>query len=77
VKRIVVDANGNKYVRTWKPGPKPKGYVKVLVNLPAEYVAAMKAKNDECGGLNPMSEQIRMAVRGALCGLIYISLLKQ
>lgn len=59
-----------------KPGPKPKGYVKVLVNLPVEYIAAMKAKNIECGGLSSVSEQIRQAVRGSLCGLIYISLLK-
>ena len=77
MKRIVVDANGNKRVREWKPGPKSRGYVKVLVNLPPEYVAVMKAKNDECGGCNSMSEQIRQAVRGALCGLIYTSLLKQ
>ncbi len=59
-----------------KTGPKPRGYVKVLVNIPAAYHAAMKAKNAECGGLNPVSEQIRMAIRGHLCGLIYISLLK-
>lgn len=52
------------------------GYVKVLVNLPVEYVALMKAKNEECGGLLSVSQQIRDAVRGSLCGLIYISLLK-
>lgn len=59
-----------------KSGQKPQGYVKVLVNLPAEYVALMKAKNETCGGLLPVNQQIRDAVRGALCGLIYISLLK-
>lgn len=59
-----------------KTGPKPMGYVKVLVNLPVEYVALMKAKNEECGGLLSVSQQIRDAVRGSLCGLIYISLLK-
>lgn len=59
-----------------KSGPKPKGYVKMLVNIPVAYVAAMKAKNAECGGLYPVSEQIRAAIRGQLCGLIYISLLK-
>lgn len=59
-----------------KPGPKPKGYVKVLVSLPAEYLELMKWKNEECGGLYSVNEQIRQAVRGALCGLIYISLLK-
>jgi hypothetical protein len=73
--RIVVNVNGDKHIRKWKPGPKPKGYVKVLVNLPAEYIAIMKIKNEECGGLNPISEQIRTAVRGHLCGLVYISLL--
>ena len=55
-----------------KTGPKPKGYVKVLVN----YLALMKWQNEKCGGLNPLSEQIRQAIRGMLCGLIYISLLK-
>ena len=74
---IVTDVNGNKHLRKWKPGPKAKGYVKVLVNIPAEYLAIMKIKNEKCGGLNPVSEQIRQAIRGSLCGLIYISLLKQ
>ena len=59
-----------------KTGPKPKGYVKVLVNIPAEYLALMKWQNEKCGGLNPVSEQIRQAIRGMLCGLIYINLLK-
>lgn len=75
--RVVVDVNGNKRLRVWKPGPKPRGYVKVLVNMPIEYVELMKWKNEQCGGLYSVSEQIRQAVRGALCGLIYISLLKQ
>lgn len=73
---IVVDVNGNKHLRTWRPGPKPKGYVKVLVNLPIEYVELMRWKKEECGGMYPVNEQIRMAVRGMLCGLIYISLVK-
>lgn len=76
MKKIVSDVNGNKHIREWRPGPKPKGYVKVLVNLPAEYIVIMKIKNEQCGGLNPVSEQIRAAVRGHLCGLIYASLLK-
>jgi len=59
-----------------KTGPKPHGYVKILVNVPAEYLAIMKAKNEKCGGLNPVSEQVRQAIRGALCRLIYINLLK-
>ncbi len=59
-----------------KSGPKPKGYVKVLVNVPVAYLTAMKAKNAECGGQYSVNEQIRRAIRGHLCGLIYISLLK-
>lgn len=59
-----------------KSGPKPKGYVKVLVGIPPEHLELMKWKNEECGGLNPVSEQIRQAIRGHLCGLIYISLFK-
>jgi hypothetical protein len=72
MKRVVVDVNGDQHVRQWKP----RGYVKVLVNIPVAYLEIMKAKNEECGGLNPVSEQIRQAIRGALCGLIYISLLE-
>jgi hypothetical protein len=75
--RVVVDVNGNKSLRVWKSGPKGRGYVKVLVNIPAEYLAVMKTKNEECGGLNSVSEQIRTAIRGHLCGLVYISLFKQ
>lgn len=59
-----------------KPGPKPKGYIKVLVGIPAEYLELMKWNNERCGGLNPVNEQIRQAIRGMLCGLVYISLLK-
>lgn len=59
-----------------KSGPKPKGYVKILVRLPAAHVAAMSAKNAECGGMYSVNQQVRDAVRGMLCGLIYISLLK-
>jgi hypothetical protein len=46
------------------------------VDIPEFYLAAMKKKNEECGGLYPVNEQIRQAIRGMLCGLIYISLLK-
>lgn len=59
-----------------KSGPQPRNYKKVLVNIPAEHLALMKAKNEECGGMLPVSQQIRDAIRGSLCGLIYISLLK-
>lgn len=60
-----------------KTGPKPRGYVKVLVNIPAAYLELMKIENEKCGGLNPVSEQIRTAIHGKLCGLIYISLLNR
>jgi len=76
MQKAVTDVNGNKHLRQWKPGPKPRGYVKVLVNIPAEYLELMKWKNEECGGRNSVNEQIRTAIRGMLCGLIYISLLK-
>lgn len=59
-----------------KSGPKPKGYVILSVRLPAYYVAAMKAVNAECGGGLSVNEQIRRAVRSALCGLVYASLVK-
>jgi hypothetical protein len=75
MKRIVVDVNGNKHIRSWKPGPKSKGYVKVLVNIPPEYLELMRWENEKCGGNNSVNEQIRQAVRGHLCGLVYISLL--
>lgn len=77
MERIVVDCEGNKTRRVWRPGPKPRGYVKVLVNIPAEYVELMKWKNEQCGGMYSVSEQIRSAIRGMLCGLVYISLVKQ
>ena len=76
MKRIVTDVNGDRRIREWTPGPKPKGYVKVLVNIPVEYLAIMKIKNEQCGGMNSVSEQIRIAIRGHLCGLVYASLLK-
>lgn len=72
---IYTDVNGNLHrLEHAKPGPKPKGYVKVLVNIPAEYLELMKWKNEECGGRNSVSEQIRQAIRGSLCGLVYMSL---
>ena len=46
-----------------KPGPKTRGYVDVHAELLPEYLAAMKAKNAECGGLLPVNEQIRRAAR--------------
>ena len=74
--RIHQDVSCDLWRRTWTPGPKAKGYVKVLVNIPPEYLELMRIKNEECGGLLSVNEQIRSAIRGALCGLEYISLLK-
>lgn len=76
MQKVVVGADGSWRLRTWRPGPKPQGYVKVLVNLPPEYLAAMQIKNEQCGGMLSVNQQIRDAVRGYLCGLVYISLVK-
>jgi hypothetical protein len=60
-----------------KPGPKPNGNRPLLVDLPPAYIAVMKAKNEECGGLLSVNEQIRRAVRAYLLdGLVYINPLK-
>ena len=74
---IYSDVDGNLHrLNHAKPGPKSKGYVKVLVNIPPEHLELMKWENEKCGGLNPVGEQIRQAIRAQLCGLVYISLLK-
>ena len=73
-KRIVTDVNGNKHLRQWKPGPKPRGFVRVLVDIPAEHLAVMQYRREECGGLLSVNQQIRDAIRGHLCGLVYMSL---
>jgi hypothetical protein len=65
MQRIVTDIHGRKSLRIWKPGPQPKGYVKFLVNVPAEHLELMKIQNEKCGGLNSVSEQIRTAIRGS------------
>ena len=75
--RIVVNVNGEKRLRQWTPGPKPQGFVKVLVNIPAEHLAVMQFVNHQCGGMMPVSQQIRDAIRANLCGLVYISQQKQ
>lgn len=73
--RVQHTADGKSYrVACRKPGPKPHGYVKVLVNLPVAHLELMRIRNEECGGMNSVNEQIRAAVRGYLCGLVYISL---
>jgi hypothetical protein len=45
--------------------------------MPEEYVEMMKWKNEQCGGLNSVNDQVRQAVRAALCGCVYTQLLKQ
>ncbi len=72
--RIVVNVNGEKRLRQWTPGPKPQGFVKVLVNIPAEHLAVMQYRREQCGGALSVNQQIRDAVRGYLCGLVYASL---
>ena len=72
--RVVTDASGNKRLRQWKPGPKPRGLVRVLVDIPAEHLAVMQYRRDECDGLLSVNQQIRDAIRGHLCGLVYIGL---
>ena len=73
---IYQNVDGKLHRREFRTGPKSKGYVKVLVNLPPEYLELMRWKNEECGGLNSVNEQIRQAVRGSLCGLVYTGLFK-
>ena len=74
---IITTVTGEKIKRLHKKkGRKPRGYVKVLVNLPAAHVEAMKWQNEKCGGNLSVNEQIRTAVRGMLCGLVYTQLVK-
>lgn len=73
----IYTVNGITYRHDWTPGPQPMGLVSVHAEIPPEYLAAMKARNDRCGGLYPVNEQIRRAIRAHLLdGLVYISLLK-
>ena len=74
MKSIITTRDGNTYTRQWKPGPKPRGYVSVLVDIPIEHLAVMRYRRDECGGLLSVNQQIRDAIRGHLCGLVYTSL---
>ncbi len=74
MQRIVADVNGKQSLRRWKPGPKPKGFVPALANIPAEHLAVMQYRREQCGGALSVNQQIRDAVRGYLCGLVYASL---
>ena len=75
MERIYKTINGQLYkIKRQKPGPKPNGYKAVLVDLPVEHIAALKARKAECGGYLSVNEQIRMAVRAYLLdGLVYIN----
>ena len=74
---IITTVTGEKIKRLHKKkGRKPRGYVKVLVNLPAAHVEAMKWQNEKCGGMCSVSQQVRDAVRAALCGCVYTELYK-
>lgn len=42
-----------------------------------EHLAVMQYRREECGGLLSVNQQIRDAIRGHLCGLVYMSLYKQ
>ena len=72
--RVVTDVNGDKHLRQWRPGPKPQGFVRVLVDIPAEHLAEMQYRRDQYGGKLSVNQQIRDAIRGHLCGLVYMSL---
>jgi len=74
---IITTVTSEKIKRLHKnKGRKPRGYVKVLVNLPAAHAEAMKWQNEKCGGKRSVSQQVRDAVRSALCGCVYTELYK-
>jgi hypothetical protein len=77
-KRKTTDGATTIYTRKGTQGRKPslRKYVKVLVRVPAEYYELMRWNNEKCGGLNSVTEQIRMAIRSSLCGCVYTQLLK-
>lgn len=74
MKRIYKNANGDLYtIKYKKPGPKPCGYQAVLVDLPVEDVARLKAHAAEFGRYMSVNQLIRSAVRAYLDGLVYIN----
>ena len=74
---VTTTVTGEKFKRIHKKkGRPPRGYVKVLVNLPAAHVEVMKWQNEKCGGKRSVSQQVRDAVRAALCGCVYTQLYK-
>lgn len=76
--KIVTTATGEKFRKSWTPGPKPKGYRKILVRIPEAHAVLMEIENEKCGGMLSVNEQIRRAIRARLLGgLVYISPDKQ
>ncbi len=66
--------DGSLCYHEWTPGPRPCGLVGVHAEIPPEHLAVMKVRNAECGGMLPVNEQIRRAIRAYLVdGLVYTS----
>ena len=61
MQKIVTDVNGKRYLRQ-------------CADIPADHLAVMQYRRDECDGLLSVNQQIRDAIRGHLCGLVYIGL---
>jgi len=59
-----------------RKGRKPLGMTKLLIRLPTAHVEAMRWENERCGGRMSVNSQVRAAVRGMLCGLVYTQLVK-
>lgn len=60
-----------------RSGHNPKDYKQILIRIPVEYLEIMRWENEKCAGKYPVNDQVRLAIRGMLCGLMYINLLKQ
>ena len=59
---------------SFTPGPKPQGFVRVLVDIPATHLAVMQARRAECGTWLSVNQQIRDAIRNDLHGgFVYTS----
>lgn len=64
----------NKFIREYRCGPKPFGFVSIHAEIPPEHLVVMKARNVECGGCLSVNEQIRRAILAyILDGLVYIN----
>ena len=61
------------YRHTYQPGPKPQGFVRVLVDIPATHLAVMRARKAACPWMS-VNQQIRDAVQAHLQGgFVYMS----